>query len=62
MDMSKLIDLTIYLVGRDKTEALGRMPFDSEESARSYADDNGEDEKVYSVTAYIDPSTIEETS
>lgn len=61
MDPSKLIDLTIYLVGVNEEDALGSMPFDSAESAADYANDNP-GTKVFSVNAYIDPTTIEETS
>lgn len=58
MDTSNLIDLTLYVVGTDEDDALGNIPFDSEESALSYANDNP-DTTIYSVTAYIDPATIE---
>lgn len=51
------IELTLYLVGYSKEDALGGMPFDSPDSAESYISDQGG--KLYSVTAYIDPSTIE---
>jgi hypothetical protein len=53
------MEVTIYLAGEDETMAISGMPFDSYESAKSYADDN-EGLNVYSVTAKIDFATIQE--
>lgn len=56
--INNAIELTLYLVGIDEEAALGNMPFDSPESAESYARDNG-GLTVFTVTAYIDPATID---
>lgn len=56
--MSNISNLILYLVGTDDENAQEGLPFDSEESAQSYADDNPGTE-VYSVTATIDFDTIE---
>ena len=61
MDTSNLIHLTVYLVGTDEHDALANMPFDSPDSAEKYQSDNP-GTRVFSVTASIDPSTIEEES
>lgn len=53
------IEITLYLVGKDRADAANSLPFDSAESAESYQRDNL-GTKLYSVDAYIDPSTIEE--
>lgn len=50
-------DLTLYLVGYTEDDARESLPFDSIESAQSYADDQGGD--IYSVTATIDLTTIQ---
>jgi hypothetical protein len=52
------MDITLYLVGTDEDDAQQNFPFDSAESAQSYADDNP-GTLVFSVTAFIDFSTIE---
>lgn len=56
MDTSNLIELTLYLVGNTEADALEGMPFDSIESADSYANDEGGE--IYEVSAWIDPTTI----
>lgn len=52
------IDLTLWLVGTDKEDASERFPFDSYESAKSYADDN-DGMKIWAATARLDFSTME---
>lgn len=52
------MEITLYLVGTDADDAQENFPFDSAESAESYAQDNP-DTYVYTVTATIDFSTIE---
>jgi hypothetical protein len=52
------MEVTVYLVGTDADDAQTNFPFDSEESASSYADDNGGLD-VFTCTAYLDFSTIE---
>lgn len=52
-----MIDLTIYFVGNTVEEALAGLPFDSAESADSYANDAGGN--VYAATAHVDDTTIE---
>lgn len=56
MDTTNLTQLTLYLVGNNEWEALRGMPFDSIESADSYANDEGGN--IYEVTAWVDPTTI----
>lgn len=51
-------DIILYLVGTDAENAETRWPFDSEESAYSYAADNPGLE-VFTVVATLDLSTIE---
>lgn len=53
------MDITLYLVGTDKDDAQGNMPFDGPESATSYMDDNPGN-RLFTVTARIDFATIEE--
>ena len=53
------MDITLYLVGTDSDDAQSNFPFDSFESAESYQQDNP-GTKIYSVTARIDFSTMEE--
>lgn len=53
--------ITLWLVGTNADDAQGNFPFDSEESAASFANDNP-GTKVYSVYADIDFSTIEEVN
>jgi hypothetical protein len=53
------MDITLYLVGTDEEDALNRMPFDSVESASSYADDNP-GTHIYSVYALVYEESIEE--
>ena len=51
--------VTVYYVSGsdDPDEILEGLPFDSIESAESYAQDEGGD--IYSFTATIDPTTME---
>lgn len=56
--MTRPMSITVYYVGEDESAALEGLPFDSFESAESYQRDTGE-AHVFSVTATIDPSTIE---
>lgn len=51
------VDITLYLVGTDEDDAQQNLPFDSEESAQSFADDN-EGTVVYAVSATIDLGSI----
>jgi hypothetical protein len=44
-------ELTLYFVGYTLNEAINGLPFDSIESAESYAQDEGGD--IYSVPCYI---------
>lgn len=53
------VELTLYLVGSDEDNALENLVFDSFESAESFALDQDEFVNIYSVSAYVDPSTIE---
>lgn len=54
------MEITLYLVGSDADNAQENFPFDSYESAQSYADDGEEDHlMVFTVSATIDFSTIE---
>lgn len=55
--MSNTLDITLYLVGYDADRAVENFPFDSEESANSYRDDNP-GMQVFEVDAKIDFSTI----
>lgn len=48
--MSKIYEVTIWLVGSSPEDAAGSMPFDSDDSARDYAEDNGR-LNIYEVTA-----------
>jgi nitrous oxide reductase accessory protein NosL len=50
------MEITLYLVGMNEEGAISGLPFDSIESAQSYADDEGGN--VYSVLAVIDFGTI----
>lgn len=52
------MELTIYLVGTDVDDACETFPFDSYESARSFADDNP-GSNIYTVQANVDFTTIE---
>ena len=61
MLLTNPIELTIWLVGADEDDALGSMPFDSPDSATSFMADNP-GMKMYSATAYIDPTSIQEES
>lgn len=51
------IYITLYLVGENEDAAQENMPFDSEESAESYAADN-KGTRVFAVDAVIDFSSI----
>lgn len=51
------IDVTLYLVGEDEDAAQENLPFDSEESAESFAADN-EGTRVFAVDAVIDLNSI----
>ena len=53
------MEITLYLVGKDKNEAQETWPFDSYESAESYRDDQEDGEFIWTVTAVVDFSTIE---
>lgn len=54
-----IMEITLYLVGVDEDDAMETFPFDSQESAEDYSKDNP-GTTVFSVTARIDFSTIEE--
>lgn len=54
--MSDTQNITLYYVGDSPELARQGMPFDSIESAESYADDEGG--QIYEVTATIDFSTM----
>lgn len=53
------MEITLWLVGTDADDAQTNFPFHSPESAQSYADDTPGN-KLFTVTATIDFSTIEE--
>lgn len=57
--MSDMEAITIYLVGVDEEDAKSNFPFDSIDSARSYARDMGAGAKIYSVGVLILFDTIE---
>lgn len=58
------LTVTIFYVGATPSEALESLPFDSDDSAQSYLDDQGPNHglHVYSVQAVIDPSSVSEVS
>lgn len=58
------IETTLWFVGNDQAHALGRMPFDSYESADDYRNDEEDPASVhiYSATATVDMSTVSEVN
>jgi len=53
------MEITLFLVGKDQEEAQQMWPFDNYDSARSYADPLPGN-RIFSVTATLDFSSIEE--
>lgn len=56
------IEVTLYLVGEDKDDAMSTFPFDSFESAEGFWMDQEDNSnlRIYSVSAILDLSTLEE--
>lgn len=59
--MAQDVALTMYLVGMDKDEAQENFPFSEHDDAEDYnRAEYGGKANIYSVTAYLDFSTIED--
>lgn len=56
------VEVTLYYVGLNETDALQHLPFDSYDSANSYRLDTDKAQKIYSVTAKVDVTSIEEAT